>query len=89
MPTIDVSKCNGLDSALRRLKRLADRLAIPKEAKKNEFHMKGSAARRAQKQAAIKRQGKLKSKLMATMLSSKRRMQSRRRIKPILDDNDA
>ena len=40
MPTIDVSKCNGIvEIAIRRLKRLCEKLGIPKQMKALEYHV--------------------------------------------------
>ncbi len=63
MPTIDVSKCNGVvEIAIRRLKRLCEKLGIPKQLKTLEHHVKKSECRRKAKAAAQKRQQKKNSK---------------------------
>lgn len=59
MPTIDVSKCNGVvEIAIRRLKRLCEKLGIPKQMKALEYHITKSEMKRRAKAAAYKRQSK-------------------------------
>ena len=59
MPEVDVNKCKGhVDTAIRRLKRLCDKLGIAKRWRELEYHEKGTEKRRRQKAAAVKRQQK-------------------------------
>jgi|TARA_E500000178_G_C16718825_1_gene616234 small subunit ribosomal protein S21 len=63
MPTIDVSKCNGIvEIAIRRLKRLCEKLGIPKQMKALEYHVTKSEMKRRAKAAAYKRQAKKNSR---------------------------
>jgi small subunit ribosomal protein S21 len=58
MPTIEVSKCHGkVDLAMRRLKRICDRIGIQKDLREDR-HIKPTTKRRRDKAAAIKRQSK-------------------------------
>ena len=59
MPEIDVNKCKGhLDTALRRLKRLNDKLGIAKRLREIECHEKPTSKKRRLMAAAVKRQQK-------------------------------
>ena len=59
MPEVDVNKCKGhVDTAIRRLKRLCDKLGIAKRWRELEYHEKSTEKRRRQKAAAVKRQQK-------------------------------
>ena len=63
MPTVEVSRCNGkVDVAVRRLKRLLDKLGIGKRMRATERHIKDSEKRRQKRMAAVKRQKKKISK---------------------------
>lgn len=63
MPTVDVNKCNGVvEVAIRRLKRLCEKLGIPKQIKDLEYHVTKAEMRRKAKAAAAKRQAKKDSK---------------------------
>ncbi|MBT4885519.1 MAG: 30S ribosomal protein S21 [Legionellales bacterium] len=62
MPDIDVNKCKGhLDTALRRLKRMCDKLGVARRWREIEHHEKRTAKKRRQMAAAIKRQQKKNS----------------------------
>ena len=61
MPKIDVSKCGGnVDVAIRKLKRICDRLGILKRMRDIERHVKNSEKKRLSKGAAIRRSQKKK-----------------------------
>ncbi|MEE2769571.1 MAG: 30S ribosomal protein S21 [Pseudomonadota bacterium] len=63
MPTVDVNKCNGIvEIAIRRLKRLNEKLGIPRQIKELEYHVTKSEAKRRAKAAAQKRQVKKDTK---------------------------
>lgn len=62
MPDIDVMKCKGhVDTALRRLKRLCDKLGVARRWREIEYHEKKTSKRRRQAAAAVKRQQKKNS----------------------------
>ena len=59
MPQVDLGRCKGqVDLALRRLKRLCDKLGIARRLREVEFHEKRTSQKRKQKAAAVKRQQK-------------------------------
>lgn len=59
MPDIDVNKCKGqVDTALRRLKRLCDKLGVARRWREIEHHEKKTSKRRRQIAAAKKREQK-------------------------------
>lgn len=63
MPTVDVNKCNGVvEVAIRRLKRLCEKLGIPRQIKELEYHVTKSESKRRAKAAAQKRQAKKEAK---------------------------
>ena len=57
MPNIDVTRCGDLNTALRRLKRLCEKLGVLSGLRDN-FYVKPSEARRKAKNAAIRRANK-------------------------------
>ena len=63
MPDIDVNKCKGhLDTALRRLKRMCDKLGVARRWREIEHHEKRTAKKRRQMAAAVKRAHKTNRK---------------------------
>jgi ribosomal protein S21 len=78
MPKIEVTKCGGnADVAIRKLKRLCDRLGILKRIRALEHHVKATTKRRRMKDAARKRVLKRQSQLEATILGRRRRQRYR------------
>lgn len=56
MPQIDVAKCKGnVEAAVKRLKRLCDKLGIARRLRELEYHEKKTEKRRKQSAAAVKR----------------------------------
>lgn len=56
MPKVEVTKCGGnVDVAIRRLKRMCDRLGVLKRMRELEHHVKPTTKRRRDKDAARKR----------------------------------
>lgn len=79
MPSVDVNKCANVEVALRRLKRLCDRLGIPKRFRELESHMKRTTQRRRAKISAVKRRMKEDSKNQITSLYGAKAAKSTRR----------
>ncbi|MBM94007.1 MAG: 30S ribosomal protein S21 [Legionellales bacterium] len=74
MPKIEVTKCGGnAEVAIRRLKRLCDRLGIQKRIRALEHHVKKTTKQRRMKDAARKRSLKRQATLEATRRSTRRR----------------
>mgnify|MGYP001258328673 CR=1 FL=1 len=55
MPEVEVSRAGGVESALRRLKRLAESNIIPRQLRDNERYIKPAEQRKRDKDAADKR----------------------------------
>ena len=55
MPSIRVKEGESIESAMRRLKRLVEKAGYPKEWRKREFYVKGSARKQRDIAAAKKR----------------------------------
>lgn len=73
MPSIDVHKCNGqVEVAIRRFKRLCDKLGLPKRMRELEHHVKKTTIRRRNKAAAVKRHMKRLSKERSLILGRRR-----------------
>jgi ribosomal protein S21 len=74
MPKVEVSKCGGnAEVAIRRLKRLCDRLGVLKRMRELEHHVKATTKRRRNKDAARKRVLKKLSIERSQMLQNRRR----------------
>lgn len=74
MPTIDVNNCNGqVEVAIRRFKRLCDKLGLPKRYRELEHHVKKTTDRRRNKAAAVKRHLKRQSKERAFTFGRRRK----------------
>jgi small subunit ribosomal protein S21 len=72
---IEVSKCNGqVEIAIRRLKRLCDKLGIQKRMRELEHHVKPTTKRRRARAAAVKRQLKKVAKESAPLRRRRRRV---------------
>jgi len=55
MPSVRVREGESVESAIRRLKRLVEKLGLSKELRKREFHEKASSVRKRKAAAARKR----------------------------------
>jgi ribosomal protein S21 len=74
MPKVEVSKCGGnAEVAIRRLKRLCDRLGVLKRMRDLEHHVKATTKRRRNKDAARKRVLKKLAIERSQMLQNRRR----------------
>ena len=74
MPKVEVTKCGGnAEVAIRRLKRLCDRLGVLKRMRELEHHVKATTKRRRNKDAARKRVLKELSLERSIMQQSRRR----------------
>lgn len=74
MPKVEVSKCGGnVDVAIRKLKRMCDRLGILKRMREIERHTKNSEKKRLRKGAAVRRSLKKKAAEKAVLQRRTRR----------------
>jgi len=74
MPKVEVMKCGGnIEVAIRRLKRMCDRLGVLKRMRELEHHVKDTTKRRRNKDAARKRVLKKLSLERSIMNQSRRR----------------
>jgi small subunit ribosomal protein S21 len=77
MPSIEVSRCRGqVEIAIRRLKRLCDRLGIHKSLREREHYVKPTTKRRKDRASARKRLLKKQSKELRYLTSSRRKRQT-------------
>jgi ribosomal protein S21 len=74
MPKVEVTKCGGnVEVAIRRLKRMCDRLGVLKRMRELEHHVKATTKRRRDKDAARKRVLKRLSLEKSTMRQQRRK----------------
>lgn len=85
MPSIEVHKCKGkLEVALRRFKRLCDRLGVARRLREIEYYEKPTTKRKKANETAKKRQLKKNSK--EQMPSMRRRARNVNKTKITIDD---
>jgi ribosomal protein S21 len=86
MPKVILTRCNGnLEVALRRLKRMCDKLGIQRKLRDMlEGHVKDTEKRRKDRAAASKRQKKQDAKELSNMKAS-RKMRKRRIVRKVTE----
>lgn len=55
MPWVEVSRAGGVESAIRRLKRVVESNIIPRQLRENERYIKPNEKRKRERDAAVKR----------------------------------
>ena len=58
MPEVEVSRAGGVESAIRRLKRVVEGNIIPRQLRDNERYIKPAEKRKRERDAAVKRDKK-------------------------------